>query len=58
MIVLQPNGLVAYNDKPIAIAWFQNNKGWFATSCSGDCRAATDKVAVMEGMQKLVKKYL
>ena len=58
MIVLQPNGLVAYNDKPIAIAWFQNNKGWFATSCSGDYLSATDKGELIEGIQKLIKKYL
>ena len=58
MIVLQPNGLVEYNDKPIAIAWFQNNNGWFATSCSGDYLSATDKVELIEGIQKLINKYL
>lgn len=58
MIVLQSNGLVAYNNQPIAIAWFQNNKGWFATSCNGDYLSAADKGELIEGIQQLINKYL
>lgn len=58
MIALQSNGLVALNNRPIAIAWDKDPNGWWATSCNGDYLHATTEQELKEDIQKLINETI
>lgn len=55
MVTLQSNGLVALNNRPIAMAWDKDPQGWWAISVDGDYLHATTEQELKEDIASLIK---